>query len=229
MTGINGIRHPDFCLKKYTVTWRDSVTIFAFPLGPWLTLYPHLDFFEIDNWCRWYRRKIECCCHGQRFQNIRWLETLVKHQSVGINCYPVKSNKVWQILLCRNVLHLPPVSSTSVIDHPWVANILVNFSREKKLKGRYWVSLEGRWLTKRPCSKKFRDTVSFKRIECFCALVRIGTPHLFSRKRVCPLLPEPKGEGHTSLRVRGLGRGSQFGRLDKKPRTLSTLRTCLQA
>jgi hypothetical protein len=42
-------------------------------------------------------------------------------------------------------------------------------------------------------------------------------PHLLSRKRVCP--PGTKGGGTHSL---GAG-SSQFGRLEKKPSTLSTL------
>ncbi len=39
-----------------------------------------------------------------------------------------------------------------------------------------------------------------------CPLVRVGTPHPLSRKRVCSLPPEPGG-GHTRLRVRWLGGG----------------------
>jgi hypothetical protein len=44
-------------------------------------------------------------------------------------------------------------------------------------------------------------------------------PHPLSRKRVCPT--EPKGGGHSRLRVRGWG--SQFGRLEKRLSILSTL------
>ncbi len=52
--------------------------------------------------------------------------------------------------------------------------------------------------------------------------VRIGNPQPLPRKRVCPS-PGTKGGGHTGLQVRGLGGGSQFGRLEQKPSTLSTL------
>jgi hypothetical protein len=53
-----------------------------------------------------------------------------------------------------------------------------------------------------------------------CSPSELGPPHPLSRKRLCPP-PEPKGGGYTRLRVRE--GGSQFGRLEKKPSTLSTL------
>ncbi len=52
-----------------------------------------------------------------------------------------------------------------------------------------------------------------------CPLVGIGTLKTLSRKRRCPSSPEPKGEGHTRLRMRE----SQFRRLEKKLSTLPTL------
>jgi hypothetical protein len=54
-------------------------------------------------------------------------------------------------------------------------------------------------------------------------LVGIGTPPLpLSRKQVCTPPPEPKGGGANSPAVEGVGE-SQFGRLEKRPSTLSTL------
>jgi hypothetical protein len=57
-----------------------------------------------------------------------------------------------------------------------------------------------------------------------CPLVRIGTPmHPLSRMGVYPPPPQPKGGGRKhSPAGEGVG-GSQFGRLLKKPSTLSTL------
>ncbi len=46
-------------------------------------------------------------------------------------------------------------------------------------------------------------------------------PSPTSRKRMCPPPPEPKEGGNTRL-VRG--RGNQFGRMERKPGTLSTVR-----
>ncbi len=45
-------------------------------------------------------------------------------------------------------------------------------------------------------------------------LVRIGTPHPLSRKRMCTPTPEPKGG---TLACGWGGGGSQFGRLEKNP------------
>ncbi len=55
-----------------------------------------------------------------------------------------------------------------------------------------------------------------------CPLVRIGTPHSLSRKRVCPSPTEPKGGrvGHTRQGVRG---GVPIRRTGEKPCTMSTL------
>ncbi len=50
-----------------------------------------------------------------------------------------------------------------------------------------------------------------------CHLVRFGTPTPLSYKRVCS--PQNQKGGHSLLRMRG----SQFGRLGKKPSTLSPL------
>jgi hypothetical protein len=61
-----------------------------------------------------------------------------------------------------------------------------------------------------------------------CLLVRIGTPHSLSLKRVC--LPHNQGGGeigeiHTPA-SEGVG-GSKLGRLEKKPSTLSILCDCV--
>ncbi len=45
-----------------------------------------------------------------------------------------------------------------------------------------------------------------KKYHSVCPLVRIGTPHPLSSKRVCPSL-RSEGEGHTRLRGMGWGLG----------------------
>jgi hypothetical protein len=53
-----------------------------------------------------------------------------------------------------------------------------------------------------------------------CPIFRIGTPHPLSRKRLC--YPPPRTKGGWTFSPAGEG-GSQFGQLEKKPSTLSTL------
>ncbi len=60
-----------------------------------------------------------------------------------------------------------------------------------------------------------------------CPIVRIGTPHTLSRKLVCPPRNQRGGDTLACGRVRG--RGPQFGRLEKKPSTLSPLCLFLEA
>ncbi len=50
----------------------------------------------------------------------------------------------------------------------------------------------------------------------------LGSPHPLYPQASVPLHPEPKGEGIHSTVGEGVG-GTQFGRLKKKPSTLSTL------
>ncbi len=63
----------------------------------------------------------------------------------------------------------------------------------------------------------------YTEFQSVCTLVRIGTsPPPLPRKRVCLSTRNQKGRGYTRLRGWGYG-GSQFGRLEKRPSTLSTL------
>ncbi len=84
-------------------------------------------------------------------------------------------NKIIKIFLIEDFFHLPPVSTTPVVNdtggQPWAANISANF--KKNLKRSKWdtLGLGGNWLMKKTRRKKSRDTVPLRRGRLFIRMI----------------------------------------------------------
>ncbi len=69
-----------------------------------------------------------------------------------------------------------------------------------------------------------RGIILYLEYQSVCPFVQIGFSRPLSLQRVCPPPLEPNGGGGSNTRSRMWGsRGSQFGRLERKPGTLYTL------